>query len=363
MNNSTLRIARLWATCLGAFVLVACGGGGGGGSGNNAPPTVNATGSPSAFFLAPKSANSYSLITLNGNRSTDAGATITSYKWSQTSGPAVTLSSSSGPVVTFVAPNVTAATSTGFSLTVTDSTGAASSPYTASISINPAPAASVAAQFISVTFFVPVTDNIHNDAAPTDAPPVIGSSALMAVGLSGAITSASFQLVDSTGAVIQPITLVLSGDSSLSPQQFEGSVQIPAQTFYVQATGSTGDGNTFTVQSPNAIAPTTTGIQLTFNHGNISPGGSISTSLQVSNGGASATFNVSAYDPWGLLGQPMNTSVSVASGQSASIPLTVSVPAAYSGTPAPKVIFNAAVAGDSTRTASTTFTAWVDGAP
>jgi hypothetical protein len=363
MNNSTLRIACLWAATLFAITLAACGGGSGGGSGNNAPPTVSPTGSPSAFFLSPHSANSFSLITLNGNPSTDTGATITAYKWSQTSGPAVTLSSSSGPVVTFVAPNVTIATSIGLSLEVTDSSGATSSPYSASISINPAPAGSIGAQFISVTFFVPVTDNIHNDAAPTDAPPLIGSSALMAVGLSGAITSASFQLVNSTGTVIQPITLVLSGDSSLSSQQFEGSVQIPAQTFYVQATGSTGDGNTFTVQSPNAITPTTTGIQLTLNHGNFSPGGSMSTSLQVSNGGASTTFNVSAFDPAGLLGQPLNASVSIASGQSAAIPLTVSVPATYSGTPAPMVIFTAAVAGDSTRTASTGFTAWVDGAP
>ena len=76
-----------------------------------------------------------SLTTLNGAGSfaTNAGATIVSYSWVQTSGTAVTLNGANTAAPTFTAPTVSTALT--FSLTVTDSTGAVSSPATVSITV------------------------------------------------------------------------------------------------------------------------------------------------------------------------------------------------------------------------------------
>jgi K319-like protein len=54
---------------------------------------------------------------------TTPGATITSYSWTQTAGPAVSLTGANTVTPTFVAPTVTAQTELAFSLTVTDSIG------------------------------------------------------------------------------------------------------------------------------------------------------------------------------------------------------------------------------------------------
>jgi hypothetical protein len=68
-----------------------------------------------------------SIVTLDGTGSFGQnGATIVSYSWVQTSGPAVSLTGANTARPTFTAPTVS--TTLGFTLTVTDSRGAVSSP-------------------------------------------------------------------------------------------------------------------------------------------------------------------------------------------------------------------------------------------
>lgn len=98
--------------------------------GSNLPPVANAG--------ADQTVASSAIVTLNGNGSTDADGTIASYAWTQTAGPAVTLTGAATEQAQFTAPSVAAATTFQFQLRVTDDDGAASTD-TVSVTVNPLP--------------------------------------------------------------------------------------------------------------------------------------------------------------------------------------------------------------------------------
>jgi len=100
---------------------VACGGG----SSNPEPPANRA---PTAAAPADFNAVESTLVTLNGNGSSDSDGSISSYAWTQTTGtPAVTLTNPDSVSASFTAPNVDTNTQLTFQLTVTDNDGATSS--------------------------------------------------------------------------------------------------------------------------------------------------------------------------------------------------------------------------------------------
>ncbi len=82
---------------------------------------VNAV--PIANAGANQAINEGFAVTLSGS-GTDADGTIASYAWTQTAGPAVTLTNANTATATFTAPQVTADTVLTFQLTVTDNEGA-----------------------------------------------------------------------------------------------------------------------------------------------------------------------------------------------------------------------------------------------
>jgi hypothetical protein len=108
-----------WILFSGLFVS-ACGGGG---SRDADPPAGNAIPVAIATSNHPSPYSSLT-VTLNGSSSTDPDGTITSYLWTQTAGPTVSLSSTSDAKVTFIVPPVSGATQLSFRLTVTDDAGA-----------------------------------------------------------------------------------------------------------------------------------------------------------------------------------------------------------------------------------------------
>ena len=118
MNGSRRLIAGT-LTLLFAFLVSACGGG----DKPNTPPSANAGTAQTVFKKA--------TVTLDGTASTDVDGDTLTFSWSQTAGPAVTLSNSSSAKPTFTAPATTSTLT--FSLVVNDGHG--NSSQTASVTI------------------------------------------------------------------------------------------------------------------------------------------------------------------------------------------------------------------------------------
>jgi ribosomal protein L14 len=76
------------------------------------------------------------LVQLDGTGSSDPDGTIIAYQWTQTAGPAATLTAANTATPTFTAPPVTANTALKFQLTVTDNLGATASS-TVTITVTP----------------------------------------------------------------------------------------------------------------------------------------------------------------------------------------------------------------------------------
>ena len=76
-------------------------------------------------------------VTLDGTGSTDSDGTVAGYAWTQTNGPAVTLSSATASKPTFTAPEVTSGSAVlTFQLIVTDNLGLQSAADTVNITVN-----------------------------------------------------------------------------------------------------------------------------------------------------------------------------------------------------------------------------------
>src|SRR5688572_23981302 len=114
MRNRSLAVP-LFASW--SLVLAACGGGGGGSS-SPAPAPVNSL--PVANAGANQSVTSGSNVVLDATASSDPDGSVIGYRWTQTAGTAITLSSITAAQPTFSAPAVSATTTLSFSLRVTD---------------------------------------------------------------------------------------------------------------------------------------------------------------------------------------------------------------------------------------------------
>jgi hypothetical protein len=81
----------------------------------------------------------FDIVTLDGTGSSDVDGNVTGYSWTQTVGPAVTLSSNTVAQPTFTAPGINGGTSLTFSLVVTDNLGTNSTnTSTVTITVNSA---------------------------------------------------------------------------------------------------------------------------------------------------------------------------------------------------------------------------------
>lgn len=116
INQNTVSITAL--DCL----LTACGGGGGTSvSTVQSAAAINAA--PVAVAGADQTVFSAANVTLNGS-GTDSDGTISSYRWTQNSGPSVTLTNSNAAEASFTAPTVSTTETIDLTLTVTDNQGA-----------------------------------------------------------------------------------------------------------------------------------------------------------------------------------------------------------------------------------------------
>jgi predicted phosphodiesterase len=95
--------------------------------------SVNEGNPPTANTGQDQTVNEGVTVTLDGSGSSDSDGTIASYAWTQTAGPAVTLSDSKVQKPTFTAPQVTQDTTLRFELVVTDNGGTKSAPATVQV--------------------------------------------------------------------------------------------------------------------------------------------------------------------------------------------------------------------------------------
>ena len=143
--------------------------GAGGTAQQTATVSVVSNSAPIANAGADSAVVSGSQVTLSGAASSDPDGTIASYAWTQTAGPAVTLSTS-GSNATFTAPTVAVNTVLTFQLIVTDNLGAQSVPDTVNVTVQPL-AAGQAAVSGRITFArIPVTTTGWNFAGTSQQP-------------------------------------------------------------------------------------------------------------------------------------------------------------------------------------------------
>jgi hypothetical protein len=193
-------------------------------------PVANATVSPTAGTPGTP-------VTLDGSGSTDQDLPndTLSYMWTQTSGPAVTLSDPTAVMPTFTSPDVAADTPLTFDLTVTDQVGqtsTASVTYTAqppivvitNISIGDAAASEGGALTFTVSLSSASSDTITVDFATADGTALAGSD----------YTSNSGTLTFAPGQTSQPVTV----------QTIDDAVCEQPETFSVNLSNPTGDAAT-----------------------------------------------------------------------------------------------------------------------
>jgi hypothetical protein len=212
-------------------------------------------------------------------------------------------------------------------------------------------------------FESPVTGNPHNDSTPTNSStPQAGASLILHVALGGSVANANFAFLDQTGASLSKFSLVQSSNSGHHPIDYYGTVTVPAVPFFIRATGATGDGTPFTVQTSYIISPLAISVSLDRTQARMAPGASITLHATVSNAGSNTAFILIAVDPkLALVSSPTSQNITVGANTQASFAIGVTFPTTGSVT----VARLAVVVQDLTTPtiqASTYFTAIRDGA-
>jgi hypothetical protein len=176
--------------------------------------------------------------------------------------------------------------------------------------------------------FTELVNPIHEAYAPLAGLPVVGSTPTGLAKLLGEFGSADFELVDVTGAFLQPLALVL-GDEFAAGDEFAGPVTPPAVPFRVAAVGIDDLGNPFRRVFPPVLRASTVGIAVdaAANPTGLPAGQTTHIAFEVSNVGADDTFLFQGSDSQGWVSGVTPISVVLAAGDSATVTVAVTVPA------------------------------------
>jgi K319-like protein len=320
--------------------------------------TVSVNQPPVVAISANTAVTEYTKVTLDGTSSRDPDGQIASYAWEQTAGPTVSLINPTPATAYFVAPHLATATDLSFQLTVVDNQGASTSGNI-TVHVRPATSADLTVSFLSFTFLEKSTAESHSEYFPVESPPLVGEVRMARAVLSGQIATVNFTVKDTTGTVNQwPVSLAY--DASTPPYTYIGSVQVPTLPFSITASGTTRDGQTFTVTAARMIGPQTLRLGFYPAMASAKAGDTLTVQVQVTNGGAADTFNVSFSDPFQLLTKSYDTALQIAGGAVATVSLELLIPAGITSTPMPAITAVTTAQSDAARIQAGKFTLLLD---
>lgn len=176
--------------------------------------------------------------------------------------------------------------------------------------------------------FTELVNPVHQTYAPLAGLPVVGSTPIGLAKLLGEFNAVDFELVDTTGALIQPLSLV-PGDEFAAADEFAGPISPPATPFRVAAVGIDDLGNPFRRVFPPLLRASTVGVAVdtAANPTGLPAGQTTEISFEVTNVGAEGTFLLQGSDSQGWVSGVTPSSVTLASGASAGVVIAVTVPA------------------------------------
>jgi hypothetical protein len=184
-------------------------------------------------------------------------------------------------------------------------------------------------EFLDAAF---VTDNslrpegLHGGYARTDGSPLAGVAGILEATLVGPATSASFTLVDDSGALIAPISLATDYPHA-QPNHYLGALSVPIRPFRIVASGASAGGSSFRRQYPVLFRPQLLEVRAPdIIDARVPVGTMISLDFTVTNRGAPATFTFASADGLGFSGRPVPTGATLGNGESTAVHVDVNVP-------------------------------------
>lgn len=165
----------------------------------------------------------------------------------------------------------------------------------------------------------------HEGLFPIAGQPVDATNTVMAT-LFGSITTANFNLVSETGTVIQSVNLA-KGDPNAGPDDFVGTLTLPAQPFRVQLAGMETNGAPFQRIFPTFFRKQSVEVTTASAVDTLRAGFTTTLSFTVRNLGAQNTFQIAVGDDRGFITRVSPTSGSLAANASGTVEVDLTVPA------------------------------------
>lgn len=189
-------------------------------------------------------------------------------------------------------------------------------------------------------------EDVHGGFFPIPGQPVAGDEGLGEATLYGAVASAQFALQDELGQVFDLVDLA-QGYPFASPRHYLGSFDLPSIPFRVVVTGLDEEGYAYQRLYPVIYRAQTVGVEVDgLRVLDVAPGETVEITYVVTNLGSTATFTAAAADDLGFVAGVSPSVVSLASGESAEIVVTATVPAGAAGGEISTVTLTVTKSGD-----------------
>jgi hypothetical protein len=167
----------------------------------------------------------------------------------------------------------------------------------------------------------------HEGYYPIEGFPVAGQTATVEAKVDGVSTAPQFQLRTQAGTILQSFTLTSVPGTS---NEFSGTLTVPNVPFVVSAGGTDSSGTVFQRILPATVRPQTVQV-LAPAIQSLPAGQTITYVLQINNLGPNDTFQVNASDDKGYVAGVTPASLSVATGATSNVTITLKAPNSVAG--------------------------------